>query len=80
MVYYSQKFFNHTVDIYGDIKPWHYDYFLIDFIDRNLCGKELRLLDTGGGSGLFAKLIARRFKNSKGWCTCISVRSTGYRQ
>jgi len=49
-------FFDKYADFYGSVKPGSYDYYFIEFIKKTKKeGK--KLVDIGGGSGAFARLL-----------------------
>lgn len=50
----QQDFFDENADFYGNVKPQSYDYYFVNFIKK---AKGSCLLDIGGGSGTFAKLV-----------------------
>lgn len=49
------EFFGKHADFYGNIKPQIYDYYFINFIEKKRMSNQL--IDIGGGSGTFAKLV-----------------------
>lgn len=59
----NAKFFNDNVDFYGAKQIYDYDNYLLDYLKRN---KEtnFKLLDIGGGNGLFCCLLKSQFPNS----------------
>lgn len=61
----SSNFFDDNEDFYGDVKASSHDDYFLNFI-KTRQKQNARLLDIGGGSGTFAKLV----KNS---CSDIEV-------
>ena len=52
--------FDIYADLYGNVETYFYDYYFINFI-RKTKKQEPDLLDVGGGSGTFAKLVKDTF-------------------
>jgi len=50
-------FFDRNAVRYGDVRPWFYDFYFIEFMKKNLIGHTL--LDVGAGSGTFASLVKK---------------------
>lgn len=65
MEYNAQKFFNSTAEFYGNAYPTQYNYYIIDFINSTRGDRALRLLDIGGASGVFGKLVVEKCSNIK---------------
>ena len=51
----DSDFFDQNAARYGDVKPWFYDFYFVEFVKKNRTGASL--LDVGAGSGTFLRLI-----------------------
>jgi len=52
----ASSFFENNTEFYGNIKPLSYDDYFLNYIKANQ-KQNTSLLDIGGGSGIFAKLV-----------------------
>jgi len=58
----TATFFNKNVNFYSKLSPQYFDYYFLNSI-KTLQDQNLNLLDIGGGSGTFVKLIANHCPN-----------------
>ena len=59
----ANNFFDENASFYGGVKLYEHDFYLLDSIKKTGKGGALKLLDIGGGSGVFAKFIATECPN-----------------
>ena len=52
----DSNIFDKYADFYGNVKPQLYDFYFVDFIKKTK-KPGLTLIDVGGGSGAFARLV-----------------------